>query len=200
MVHTSQPVQTAVSSASADQHANLCIQMAVLTGQASMLVACLCCDGNESKHPAWCRFVPADQWRQDPRLPELGLRGLFDAQQLPHPPAEAGGTSSRKQRAAGMSVVGEDAHRRWRYQLGVAEGDREIPSGKRLGWLSHAALSGLPPDSNSLRCTKCQSACTSRRDSSMAFVLFQVGGATLRLSPCVCVWNCRRGGATRVQP
>lgn len=72
----------------------------------------------------------AGQWRQDPRLPELGLRGLFDAQQLPPPPAEAGGTSSRKQRAAGMSVVGEEVHRRWRYQLGVAEGDIEIPSGE----------------------------------------------------------------------
>lgn len=71
----------------------------------------------------------AGQWRQDPRLPDLGLRGLFDVQQLPPPPAEAGGTSSRKQRAAGMSVVGEDAHRRWRYQLGIAEGDQEIPSG-----------------------------------------------------------------------
>jgi hypothetical protein len=72
---------------------------------------------------------PTGQWRQDPRLPDLGLRGVFDAQQLPPPPAEAGGTSSRKQRAAGMSVVGEDAYRRWRYQLGVAEGDSEIPSG-----------------------------------------------------------------------
>lgn len=71
----------------------------------------------------------AGQWRHDPRLPKLGLRGLFDAQQLPPPPAESGGTSSRKQRAAGMSVVGEDAHRLWRYQLGVAEGDSEIPSG-----------------------------------------------------------------------
>jgi len=28
-----------------------------------------------------------------------------------------------------MSVVGDDAHRRWRYQLGIAEGDQEIPSG-----------------------------------------------------------------------
>lgn len=73
---------------------------------------------------------PAGQWRQDPRLPDLGLRGLFDVQQLPPPPAEAGGTSSRKQRAAGMSVVGDDAHRRWRYQLGIAEGDQEIPSGE----------------------------------------------------------------------
>lgn len=72
----------------------------------------------------------AGDWRQDPRLLQLGLRGLFDAQQLPPPPSEAGGTSSRKQRAAGMSVVSEHAHRRWRYQLGIAEGDKEIPSGK----------------------------------------------------------------------
>lgn len=29
-----------------------------------------------------------------------------------------------------MSIVGEEAHRRWRYQLGVAEGDTEILSGE----------------------------------------------------------------------
>lgn len=76
----------------------------------------------------------AGPWWQDPRIPELGLRGLFDAQQLPPPPPEAGGTSSRKQRAAGMSVVNEDAHRRWRYQLGIAEGDTDIPSGRKQLW------------------------------------------------------------------
>jgi hypothetical protein len=58
----------------------------------------------------------------------LGLRGIFDAQQLPPPPAAAG-SSSRKQQAAGMSVVSEEHFQRWRYMLGVAEGDIDIPTG-----------------------------------------------------------------------
>uniref|UniRef100_A0A383VHD9 CAF17 C-terminal domain-containing protein n=1 Tax=Tetradesmus obliquus TaxID=3088 RepID=A0A383VHD9_TETOB len=71
----------------------------------------------------------AGQWRQDPRLPQLGLRGIFDAQQLPPPPAAAG-SSSRKQQAAGMSIVSEDHFQRWRYMLGIAEGDTDVPTGE----------------------------------------------------------------------
>jgi hypothetical protein len=59
----------------------------------------------------------------------LGLRGIFDAQQLPSPPAAAGSSSSRKQQAAGMSVVSEQHFQRWRYMLGIAEGDTDIPTG-----------------------------------------------------------------------
>ncbi|KAF6265118.1 hypothetical protein COO60DRAFT_1116131 [Scenedesmus sp. NREL 46B-D3] len=70
------------------------------------------------------------QWRQDPRLPQSGLRGLFDAQQLPPPPAAAGGGSSRKQQAAGMSIVSEEHFQRWRYMLGIAEGDTDMPTGE----------------------------------------------------------------------
>jgi len=77
--------------------------------------------------------VTIGQWRQDPRLPELGLRGVFDAQQLPGPPAASSSGSSRKQQAAGMSIVGEEAFRQYRYTLGVAEGDTDIPTGEHGG-------------------------------------------------------------------
>lgn len=85
---------------------------------------CVCCVAVRA-----CCPLPGPWW-QDPRLPGLGLRGLFDAQQLPPPPGGAGG--SRKQQAAGMSVVDEDVFRRWRYQHGIAEGDSDIPPGEGM--------------------------------------------------------------------
>jgi hypothetical protein len=46
-----------------------------------------------------------------------------------------------------MSVVGEHAHRLWRYQLGIAEGDSEIPSGRvtadMYGWYSSSVTYGV---------------------------------------------------------
>lgn len=76
-----------------------------------------------------CCYVDPGQWRQDPRLSDLGVRGIFDAQQLPPPPPAGDGSSSRKQQAAGMSIISEEAFQRWRYLHGVAEGDKDIPTG-----------------------------------------------------------------------
>lgn len=61
---------------------------------------------------------PQGGWHADPRLPELGLRGIFNADS---PPASAEG-------GGGMSSAA-DAYKHWRMQLGVADGDSEIPSG-----------------------------------------------------------------------
>ncbi|KAG2449413.1 hypothetical protein HYH02_005562 [Chlamydomonas schloesseri] len=53
-------------------------------------------------------------WRPDPRLPQLGYRALV-------PAADA---------AEVAATAGEEAYRAWRYSLGVAEGESEIPAGQ----------------------------------------------------------------------
>ncbi|KAG2433297.1 hypothetical protein HXX76_008364 [Chlamydomonas incerta] len=57
---------------------------------------------------------PGSWWRPDPRLPQLGYRALV-------PAADA---------AAVSASAGEEAYRAWRYSLGVAEGEAEIPVGQ----------------------------------------------------------------------
>jgi folate-binding protein YgfZ len=65
---------------------------------------------------------PADAgaaaWFPDPRLPALGFRALVPAGEVPPGGAEGGGDCG--------------AFRALRYTLGVAEGDREMPSGEAL--------------------------------------------------------------------
>ncbi|PNH12885.1 putative transferase CAF17, mitochondrial [Tetrabaena socialis] len=58
-------------------------------------------------------------WRRDPRLPELGFRALLPAGEAPS--AANGG--------AVCGASGED-YRALRYELGVAEGEQEIPVGQ----------------------------------------------------------------------
>ncbi|KXZ46958.1 hypothetical protein GPECTOR_39g452 [Gonium pectorale] len=61
---------------------------------------------------------PGSWWRRDPRLPDLGFRGLL-------PASDPAGES-----AQGLPGVGEDEYRALRYRLGVAEGETEIPAGQ----------------------------------------------------------------------
>eukprot|EP00271_Cylindrocystis_brebissonii_P019062 TRINITY_DN5629_c0_g1_i1.p1 TRINITY_DN5629_c0_g1~~TRINITY_DN5629_c0_g1_i1.p1 ORF type:complete len:458 (+),score=62.42 TRINITY_DN5629_c0_g1_i1:221-1594(+) len=58
-------------------------------------------------------------WRKDPRLAELGMRGVFKAGSIP-PLMEAG------------DEVGEEYYKLWRYEHGVGEGSTEIPTGEAL--------------------------------------------------------------------
>lgn len=53
---------------------------------------------------------------QDPRLPELGCRAVL--------------ASGSQPAAADAAVADALSYKRWRLELGVAEGDTEIPSGE----------------------------------------------------------------------
>ena len=61
-------------------------------------------------------FCLPDGWQDDPRLSSLGQRRL-------HPKGES--LDNRE-----MEELDPVEFQRWRYQLGVAEGDTEMPSGK----------------------------------------------------------------------
>jgi transferase CAF17, mitochondrial len=68
-------------------------------------------------------------WRPDPRLTQLGLRALL-------PSADTHNDSSVTDTAAAVpnsaQTVPWTAYKRFRWQLGVAEGDSEIPSGAAI--------------------------------------------------------------------
>lgn len=75
----------------------------------------------------WARFgadnlAQTNSWPRDPRLPDLGARGIFPV--------------SDEQRSlianSNLPLVHWDAYRRWRIAHGVAEGDEEIPSGEAV--------------------------------------------------------------------
>ncbi|CAI5530105.1 unnamed protein product [Closterium sp. Naga37s-1] len=71
------------------------------------------------------------RWHRDPRLPGLGLRGLFPASELP-PLVDA------------QVEEGEDSYRRFRLAMGVAEGCAEMPRGEALPLECNlAALHGI---------------------------------------------------------
>ncbi|CAI5477996.1 unnamed protein product [Closterium sp. Yama58-4] len=59
------------------------------------------------------------RWHRDPRLPGLGLRGLFPASEIP-PLVDA------------QVEEGEDSYRMFRFSMGVAEGCEEMPRGEAL--------------------------------------------------------------------
>ncbi|CAI5464067.1 unnamed protein product [Closterium sp. Yama58-4] len=59
------------------------------------------------------------RWHRDPRLPGLGLRGLFPATEIP-PLVDA------------QVEEEEESYRRFRFALGVAEGCEEMPRGEAL--------------------------------------------------------------------
>ncbi|CAI5487260.1 unnamed protein product [Closterium sp. Naga37s-1] len=59
------------------------------------------------------------RWHRDPRLPGLGLRGLFPASEIP-PLVDA------------QVEEGEESYRRFRFAMGVAEGCEEMPRGEAL--------------------------------------------------------------------
>ena len=67
----------------------------------------------------------SDGWQDDPRLSSLGQRRL-------HPRGESLGSGE-------TSEVDPAEFQRWRYQLGVAEGDTEMPSGVdwTVPWMSN---------------------------------------------------------------
>ncbi|KAL2653049.1 hypothetical protein R1flu_021177 [Riccia fluitans] len=59
------------------------------------------------------------RWFKDPRLPELGLRGVFSSNS--YPPL-----------VTVDQTVGDEYYVRWRLEQGVAEGSKEIPKGDAI--------------------------------------------------------------------